>query len=105
MVGPDSLTLLLTLSTWIRRTGLGVGDARDGLLGLRLHLLEVSGTDRTTEPVPLVVHDDRRAVVNLAVYMVGLIRRAAAAVGVDPSQIVEIALDGDRTDASAHFAL
>ena len=40
-------------------------------------LLEVSGLDERTEPVPLLVADPVAAVISLAMYMDGLLQRAA----------------------------
>ena len=91
-VGSDNLILTLSLSAWIRRADVGLGTARDDLLGLRRALLEVSGLDRASEPVPLTGLDERRAVLNLAAYVVGLIGRAARAAGLERGEIVERAL-------------
>lgn len=71
---------------------MGLATARDDLLELRGALLEVSGLDRGSEPVPMTARDDRRAVLNLAVYVVGLIERASRSTGLDREAVVEVAL-------------
>ena len=47
------------------------------MLELRAALLEASGLDERTEPVPLLVADPVAATISLAVYMDGLLQRAA----------------------------
>ena len=51
------------------------------MLQLRAALLEVSGLDERTEPVPLLVADPVAAVISLAMYMDGLLQRAARMTG------------------------
>jgi hypothetical protein len=89
---PDSLTLVLHLSAWVRTAGVTISQACDDLVELRGALLEVSGLDRASEPVPILGVDVRRDVVNLAVYLRGLIVRAARAGGLGRPEVVELAL-------------
>jgi hypothetical protein len=77
-LAPGNLTVALGLSLWMRRAGIGSRRARSALLALRHALLEASGLDERTEPVPLVVADPGAAAISLAVYLDGLLRRAAA---------------------------
>jgi len=78
-LGRGNLTLPLLLSVWMRRAEVGVEDARDALLELRSALVEASGLDRRTEPVPLCVADPAAAVLSLARYTEGLLGRASEA--------------------------
>jgi hypothetical protein len=88
----ESLTLRLSLSNWMRRSEAGFRATRRELLELRRALLRCSGLDTDTEPVPLTAGDDARAVLNLAVYVLGLIDRSARFVGLGRSEVVEVAL-------------
>jgi hypothetical protein len=54
-----------------------VETARDAMLELRAALLRASGLDERTEPVPLLVADPVAATISLALYMDGLLQRAA----------------------------
>jgi hypothetical protein len=74
---PPRLTLPLIVSVWMRRAGVGTATARRGLLALRVALLDESGLDERTEPVPLPVADSAVATLSLAVYLHGLLRRSA----------------------------
>ena len=76
-LSPGNLTVPLVLSLWMRRGRIRVETARDAMLQLRAALLEVSGLDERTEPVPLLVADPVAAVISLAMYMDGLLQRAA----------------------------
>ena len=71
------LTLPLIVSVWMRRSGAGTVTARRALLDVRAALLEESGLDEGTEPVPLLVADPAVATLSLAVYVHGLLRRSA----------------------------
>jgi hypothetical protein len=88
-----NLTLLLSLSTWLRISGTGAAAACSSLLGVRRALLEVSGLDKASEPVPLIPLDPRSALIGLAIYMHGLIWRSASRALTSPPIIVEEALD------------
>jgi len=72
-----NLSVPLGLSLWMRRGRIRVETARDAMLELRAALLRVSGLDERTEPVPLLVADPAAATISLAVYMDGLLQRAA----------------------------
>ena len=73
-LSPGNLTVPLGLSLWMRRGRIRVETARDAMLQLRAALLEVSGLDERTEPVPLLVADPVAAVISLATYMDGLLQ-------------------------------
>ena len=72
-----NLTVPLGLSLWMRRGRIRVETARDAMLKLRTALLRASGLDEKTEPVPLLVADPVAATISLALYMDGLLQRAA----------------------------
>jgi hypothetical protein len=72
-----NLTIPLGLSLWMRRGRIRVETARDAMLELRAALLRASGLDERTEPVPLLVADPVAATISLALYMDGLLQRAA----------------------------
>ena len=72
-----NLTVPLGLSLWMHRGRIRIETARDALLQLRSALLRASGLDERTEPVPLLVADPVAATISLAVYMDGLLQRAA----------------------------
>jgi hypothetical protein len=76
-LGDGNLTVPLGLSLWMRRGRIRVETARDAMLELRTALLRASGLDERTEPVPLLVADPVAATINLALYMDGLLQRAA----------------------------
>ena len=73
----ENLTLPLLLSVWIRRGDVDLEDACHALLELRSAVLDASGLDRRTEPVPLCVADPVAATLSLARYTDGLLRRAS----------------------------
>jgi hypothetical protein len=72
-----NLSVPLGLSLWMRRGRIRVETARDAMLKLRTALLRASGLDEKTEPVPLLVADPVAATISLALYMDGLLQRAA----------------------------
>ncbi|MHB1584708.1 MAG: hypothetical protein ACYCU7_09385 [Acidimicrobiales bacterium] len=88
-----NLTLQLDLSTWLRRSGLDLTDAVQAMLDVRDALVDVGRLDARTEPVPLLAGDARTAVLSLAIYLDGLVRRAAGAAGLSRRSVVEQALD------------
>jgi hypothetical protein len=88
----ENLTLQLSLSLWMRLAGADLALTRWELLELRRNVLDVSGLDSRTEPVPMHARDDARAVLNLSVYLLELIDRAAHAGDVGRTEIVESAL-------------
>lgn len=71
------LTLPFGLSAWMKRGGVDMAGAVEGLLVLRSALLAASGLEAGCEPVPMLARDGRTALINLAVYLDGLMRRAA----------------------------
>jgi hypothetical protein len=88
----ENITLKLSLSLWIRLAGADLAATRWELLALRADLLQVSGLDHRTEPVPLTAREDDRAVLILSVYLLGLIDRAARSTGRGRGEVVEAAL-------------
>ena len=93
-LGPDdlghgNLTLPLGVSVWMRRGKVGLDQARAAMFGLRRAVLVVSGLDDRTEPVPLVVADPVAATISLAVYLEGLLERAATTLGVSRRELAE----------------
>jgi hypothetical protein len=96
------LSLELGISVWMRRSGTSLLDARSLLLELRPLILEVSGLDPATEPLPLVGRSPRNDVVNLVAYVNGLLRRASASAGCSVNRVVAgvIAQLPEREDAA-----
>jgi hypothetical protein len=88
-----NLTLELDMSTWLRRSGLDLTDAVQAMLDVRDALVDVGGLDARSEPVPLLAGDARTAVLSLAIYLDGLVRRAAGGAGLSRRSVVEQALD------------
>lgn len=88
-----SLSLPFGLSAWMKRYGLGVDEAISAVLSLRTALVSVSGLDAASEPVPLRVADRVMFVLNLAVYLDGLLDRAASALGVSPGEAADAAVE------------
>lgn len=88
-----NLTIELGLSLWMHRTGTDLRGVRNELLGLRHALLAASGLDIESEPVPLLAGDLRTGVLGLAVYLDGLIDRAARHAQLGRPEVVEKALD------------
>jgi hypothetical protein len=86
------LTLPLLMSASIASSGVDLYQACDRLLALRDSILQASSVDPASEPIPLVVGDRRQAVLSLAVYVDGLVSRAARAVAAARADIVERAL-------------
>ncbi len=87
-----NMTLELVVTLWMTKAGCDVATLRQTLLELREVLLESSVLDEATEPVPLVAADERTAVLSLATYLWGLLRRAAASVSSPPATLAEEAL-------------
>ena len=90
---PASLSLCFGLSAWMKRFGLGLDETVTTILSLRKALLSVSGLDAASEPVPLRVADRVMFVLNLAVYLDGLLARAARALGVSPGEAADAAVE------------
>ena len=83
-VASGDLSLELGISVWLRRNGTSLEEARHLLLDLRQLVLEVSGLDPATEPLPFVGRSLTLDVVNLVAYLGDLLRRGAAAAGCAP---------------------
>jgi hypothetical protein len=88
-----NLTLPLGISAWLRRSGADLTDAVQAMLDIRDALVEVGGLDPRTEPVPLLAGDARTAVLSLAIYLDGLVRRSAAAIGLPRPAVIERVLE------------
>ncbi len=73
------LSLELGVSVWLRTSGTPLLEARGRLLHIRELIIEASGLDPATEPVPLVGRSPRSDVLHLVGYVGDLLRRAAAA--------------------------
>lgn len=86
------LTLPLLISAWVQVHGLELEDACEALMALRKALIASSGVDARSEPVPLVVDDRRRAVLNLARYLDELVDRATGLAGMDRGGVIASAL-------------
>jgi hypothetical protein len=89
--GPLSLPFGLT--AWMHRHGAGVSDTIDTLMSLRTALLVAAGLDAGSEPVPLRVADPVLFVLNLAVYLDGLVERAARVLGVSRGDAADAAVE------------
>ncbi len=87
-----SLSVPFGLTAWMVRHGASVDDAIDAVLRLRSAVLAVAELDTASEPVPLRVADPATFVLNLTVYLDGLVCRAAKALGVSPGEAADAAL-------------
>lgn len=88
-----NLTVLFALSAWLCIVGIGTVPASSSLLALHRPLIEASGLDRGSEPVPLLAGDSRVALASLAIYLHGLIERSATHAHTSAATIVEKALE------------
>jgi len=86
------LSLELGVSVWLRRSGTSLVDACGELFEARTAILEASAMDPDTEPVPFVGRSPRLDVVNLALYVGDLLRRAAATSGTKVQIVAERAI-------------
>jgi hypothetical protein len=91
-LGYDALTLTWGLSAWMRRCSVGIDEAWDGVAMLRSALLEASGLDRASEPVPLRAGEPSVALVNVAAYLDALVERAARQTGKERRAVVSEAV-------------
>ncbi len=87
-----TLTVPLGVSAWIVRSDIDLARACDVLMRLRTAIVEVSGLDRGSEPVPMLGGDRRTAVLNLAVYLDGLMARGSRRSGRTRVELAEAAL-------------
>jgi hypothetical protein len=94
-LGPDQtdLSCELGLSLWMRQTRTPICDAGPAMLALRSALVEVSGMDLATEPIPLFGVDPRLDVLNLGAYLRRLMARATARANCDAALLVDRTLD------------
>jgi len=88
-----SLSLSFGLSAWMKQYCVGVDETVNAILSLRTALLSVSGLDAASEPVPLRVQDHVVFVLNLAVYLEGLLGRAAGTLGATPGETADAAVE------------
>ena len=88
-----SLSLPFGLSASMKRHGLGLDETISAILSLRRDLLSLPGIDAASEPVPLRVPDRVMFVLNLAVYLDGLLGRAAKALGVSRGEAADVAVE------------
>jgi len=92
-LGHGNLTVPLGLSLWMRRGRVRVETARDAMLELRAAVLRASELDERTEPVPLLLADPVAATISLALYMDGLLQRAARANATSRAEMARRALE------------
>ena len=78
------LSLELGISVWLRRNETSLEEARHLLLDLRRLVLEASGLDAATEPLPFVGRSLKLDVVTLVAYLGDLLRRGASVAGCAP---------------------
>ncbi len=88
-----SLSLPFGLSASMKGHGLSLEETIGAVLSLRAALLSVSGLDAASEPVPLRVPDRVMFVLNLAVYLDGLLGRAAKVLGVSRGEAADVAVE------------
>jgi hypothetical protein len=88
-----SLSLPFGLSASMKRHGLGLDETIGAVLSLRRGLLSIPGLDAASEPVPLRVPDRVMFVLNLAVYLDGLLGRAAQVLGVSRGEAADVAVE------------
>jgi hypothetical protein len=94
----DDLSVPLGLSAWIVRAAVDLPDAYEALLRLRRALVDVSGLDSRSEPVPLRLADPRAALRTLGSYLYDLLGRAARHAGlseIDLSERILALIDQD----------
>jgi hypothetical protein len=65
---------------WMHRNSIADDDCLSAMLAIRAALLEVSGVDARTEPIPLHGRSAEADVANFAAYLADLFVRASAAV-------------------------
>jgi len=88
-----SLSLPFGLSASMKRHGLGLDETISAILSLRRGLLSIPGLDAASEPVPLRVPDRVMFVLNLAVYLDGLLGRVARVLGVSRGEAADVAVE------------
>jgi hypothetical protein len=85
---PD-LALELGLTAWMRQGGRDIAEAQSAMVALRSAILEVAEMDHRSEPSPLTGVSARTDLLNWAVYLADLVRRAARASRCETRLIVE----------------
>ena len=88
-----SLSLPFGLSATMKRHGLGLDETISAVLSVRAALLSVAGLDAANEPVPLRVPDRAMFVLNLTVYLDGLLCRSARVLGVSRGDVADVAVE------------
>ena len=83
----------LGISAWMRRTDTSLEAAPGRLWAIRQAVLEVGGLDAATEPIPMGARSPRLDVLNLVIYLGGLVDRAAAHRRCDRGDIIALALE------------
>jgi phosphatidylserine synthase len=71
---------------------MGLDDTIGAVLAIREALLRVPGLDAASEPVPLRLPDQVMLVLNLAVYLDGLLGRVARLLGVSRGEAADAAV-------------
>lgn len=89
---PGNLTLRFGVSAWIKGSDLDLARATAGLLRLRSAILSAAGMHRGSEPVPLLAGDGPTALLNLVVYLHGLLQRGARTAGTSRRRLADDAL-------------
>jgi hypothetical protein len=89
----DSLVLALSVSAWLRQTGVGLTAARTSLFALRRAVLAASELDAASEPIPLAAGDPGAAVLGLARYLWDVLDRAARRLDGSRRRVATGALD------------
>jgi hypothetical protein len=92
---PDSqpdLALELGLTAWMRMSAKDLGEAQAAMVALRTAIVEAAELDLRTEPFPLTGLSPKADLLNWAVYLASLVRRAAASKSCETSLIVERSL-------------
>ena len=82
----------------MKRHGMGLDETVRTVLEIRAALLAVPGLDAASEPVPLRVPDRVMFVLNLAVYLDGLLGRAARVLGVSRGEAADAAVEMLRSN-------
>lgn len=85
---PD-LALELGLTAWMRLGGAGPAEALAAMRAARTAILEVADIDPASEPLPLIGVSTKADLLNWAVYLADLVRRAARSSRCDTTLIVE----------------
>jgi hypothetical protein len=93
-----SLSLPFGLSASMKHYGMGLDDTIAAVLAVRAALMRVPGLDAASEPVPLRVPDRVMFVLNLAVYLDGLLGRVARVLGVSRGDAADVAVEMLRSN-------